>query len=390
MAKKNNDSVDNNVFSEDTNDFGDFLKTLDIDLSTLEDEGSTATSSTYTPFTKVENIRVLVAKWGDSGSFTWSMPGNLEYIEELEGLANPNWIGGFILHAEIKSSLEEKGEDGMNNTSICSVVGFRNPVTGEWLKKLPDFYAITGMYDPKTWDDRTKTPDRTKPAPEIDRIRMVGSRNQFCADCIRSGNSVLKDPSGEIVSECGPYGRLFFYVTEIGKSKKLPPSKPGEEPITQLTIKTVKELLGEEGFILMIKMPHKTAIKGRWDSQIVENRRIGYAMYLNTLKRQFSSLGDYRKDPRFVYTSIAIKPPIEGSKSSKNYLHFEAVDYDNDEAPKVSHNLQKKAIEVWSEVNPNKQKLLLNSIPGIVPVVESRSLPPMKSAVVEDNSSPFA
>lgn len=317
----------------------------------------------YTNFTSIlpneageGGIRILTSGWMDNGAaaqFVWSLPGQREYMEEFEEFANINWITGYIVHAEIQSSQTQYDPETRTYKSKCSVVGYRDS-SGQYVKGLPGYSPLRSMYD--GWDKAANKPAYTQPSPMVTELGLLGSKGMACADCIRCGESTFEgvDESGNSkVGECTPRGRLFIYVTEVGRVKKVPPKTPGAEPEIKVTTKTIRELLGVSGVLLQINLPTATGLRGNYDKNNPANNVTGYSSYLMQLKIQNKGRSASLANPQMYLTQISIKEPPAGKKSPKNMLHFEVAG-----APNVE--LFKDARTAWTEVNPHKEVEILD------------------------------
>jgi hypothetical protein len=327
----------------------ELAKALGLDVEALEAQSSVngGGSGIWTNFTKVPNVRVVNGpKWLDGGIFKWCEPGQPDYVEDIEDMPEINRLGGIIVHAEIQGSLTEKteGDSAEKGQRVCSVVGYKNPVDGSYIKALPDFYPLSNMYG--AWNKEANCPDRSVPNNIVEELDLLGSRGSRCVDCIRGGNSFLTDETGKVVSECSLYGRLYFFVTHVSKVKLVPPKKGSDEaPEEKVVTKAISELYpGETGLLVILNLPAVTGIRGKYSKDEKVNIR-GYANYIRHL--QMTNTG-VKKAPVMNYTTINIKKPPVGSKSTKNLLHFDS------DAAFGDYSLIRDAQRLWNESKPEE------------------------------------
>lgn len=319
-----------------------------------EPEPEHSGSRIYTNLTTVENIRVLNSKsWQDGKTFQWNVPGFPDQIEEIEELSNTvHQIGGFIIHSEIHSALTVKNDNADNGRAtktICSTVGYKKG--GDYVKELPEKVYFNTMYG--GWDKEAGHPIHTQPNSYIEGMGLLGSRGKSCFDCIISGNSAVYDEdTDEVLGECSLKGRIFVYVTHLTRFKSSVP-KAGKEPEVTTITKSVEELMQEKGFILMINLPNKVALKGFWDKNDESKRRQGYLGYLMSLKVKYGKTNNAKTSPRLAYTSLAIKPPVEGTKNTKNFLVF-------DEVETFDYSLLKAGLTNWVALHPKPETEILD------------------------------
>jgi hypothetical protein len=325
-------------------------------------EISYSSSRIYTNFTTVEDIRVLKNKfWQDGITFQWNHPGNPELIEEFDGdlMNTVHQIGGIIVHSEIHSSLEIKNDDPnskRNTRTLCSTVGYKKG--DEYTQELPERVYFNSMYDPKAWDKVNNRPGHTTPNPEMKGLGLLGSRGKSCWDCIKSGESTAVDSLGK-TNECMLNGRIFIYVTDLIRFKQTVPVK-GKPPETTVIKKSVEELTGEPGFILMISLPNKVGLKGFWDRDNESKRRQGYLGYLKGLQIKYRDYKGYDKtSPKVNYTRLSIKPPVEGTDNNKNFLCFEEV-------PIFDKNLVMSALSAWRDLHPKVDPPILDAANWVI------------------------
>lgn len=359
---------------------------LGLDLEALEKQSAATSSSgaTWTNFTRVEDARIVNGpKWLDGGIFKWCEPGQPDYVEDVDEMPEIQRLGGIIVHAELQGSLQEKSEDGAERASrVCSVAGYRNPSTGTYIKALPDYYTLGSMYG--GWNKEANTPDRFTPNPVVADLDLVGSRGMRCVDCIKGGQSFLTDDSGKVTGECSMYGRLYFYVTEVSKIKLIPPKKGSDEaPEEKVTTKSISDLYpGETGVLVIMNLPAVTGLRGKWNKDEKISIR-GFVNYVRQLQMDFTGL---RRIPSFNFTTIDIKPPIAGAKSTKNLLHF-----GYEESFDIS--LIRDAKRAWEAARPKDDVPELDiSKFGTIATNEMRSADApihVESSVVNNDDVPF-
>lgn len=307
----------------------------------------------WTNFTNVQGIRTLQSSWMDGGAaaqFIWNQENQTsEFLEEFDGFSGINQLGGFIVHAELQSALSTYDPENNKSKTYCSTTGYQDGNIKQLVKALPGYVPLRGMYD--GWDQGANRPNYTKPAPLVKTLGLVGSKGMACMDCIAAGQSTRTDEEGK-VTECSLRGKLFFYVTEVSKSKKQPPKKAGDEPVVTTVTKTIRELLDVPGILVAINLPTKSGLRGHYDPKNKEACITGYASYIMQL--QMAAKGKPAlADPRMHFTTISIKLPPDGGKNPKNMLHF---------ANQAGFNVEllRDARKVWTDVNPNKEVEILD------------------------------
>lgn len=318
---------------------------------------TTGGSRIYTNFTSIPSgegkpgVRVMTSSWLDNGAaanFTWTLPGQKDYMEEFENFSNINFIRGYVLHAEIQSSQTVYDAGTKSFKTKCSVTGYRN-AEGELIKGLPGYTPIRGMYD--GWNKTANRPDYTTPARVVEDLGLVGAKGMACADCIRCGLSTdegVDDNGNPKITECAPRGRMFFYVTEIGRTKRVPPKKAGEEPEVKIVTSTIRELIGESGVIVQINLPTSSGLRGNYNKERPEENVTGWNSYLMQLKYANKGKAASLADPRMHYTQISIAVPPASKKSPKNMLNFEDIG-------SVNVELLKEGRKEWGVLSPQKE-----------------------------------
>lgn len=310
---------------------------LELDLGDPEISNVESRGINNVYLTRVPETRILHPSWMDGGAtatFKWT--DTSQDRDQVDPLFEDNIIhelNGFIVHAEIQPFLSLKKDDDEDTTKpkvICSCVGYKHQ--GKLVSKLPSD-GLKVMY---AWDNTTESYSTNVPAPIVDSLMLVGSRGKTCSECIRSGDSAVE--SGGKVNFCAPYGRMFFYVTEIVRHKKVKGSDGVVEIVKSTT--TIREILGKSGFILAINMPGKVAIKGLYNRD-PEKSINGYAGYVTSLAKKYGA--SRRADYRFTGTSISIAPSPPGRKSTKNFLHLTQQET-------FDISLLKDALEEWKNL----------------------------------------
>ena len=317
----------------------DELEKLALDLNLGDPEISNVESSGINNvyLTRVPEVRILHPSWMDGGAtatFKWTDTNqDRDQVDPLFEDHIIHELNGFIVHAEIQPFLSLKkddDEDAGKPKIICSCVGYKHQ--GKLVSKLPSD-GLKVMY---AWDNATESYSTNVPAPIVDSLMLVGSRGKTCSECIRSGDSVIE--TGGKVSSCAPYGRMFFYVTEIIRNKKVKGPDNTVEVVKSST--TIREILGKSGLILAINMPGKVAIKGLYNRD-PEKSINGYAGYVTSLAKKYGA--SRRADYRFTGTSISIAPSPPGRKSTKNFLHLTQQET-------FDISLLKDALEEWKNL----------------------------------------
>ena len=305
----------------------------------------------YTKKTTLENIRVLNSGWrsSDSLSFSWNQPGSTETEEFEDDIPVIKGIKGFIVHSQIQPALKKSDPTNPDRKlPVCSLFGYKAgdkyvqdlPATIQLgtSKKAGGVYGT--MYD--TWDKVANKPDTIKPHHDLEKYGFLGSRGKSCVDCIKCGESTIVDDLGK-ENECQLEGRIFIYATHLIKYKK-------GEPIEI----TVKDLIGEEGMIIMVNLPNKIAMVGRYSSE-PELQRNTYLKFLTQLHFQYwadvkAGKGNYAiVNPSYYHQIVlTVKPGLPDKDTGKpkgmNYLNFEEVTCDREAC--------KKAMQYWNSVHP--------------------------------------
>lgn len=309
---------------------------------------------TYASFLELNpeevEYRLLKPSWMDGGeaaSFIWekaSEPGFPD--DELENFA-VNQIGGFILHYEVQPqrNIYNAETNTYDKTRSCSSVGYYSQRHQSYVKGLHETLPLKRM---TAFDKQKKAYDPRLPDPLVSGAQLLGSRGSTCEACIKAGLSQVELPDGT-VKRCEPRGRMYFYVTHLSKVKKQRPNAAGEISYTTTT-KTVKELYGKSGLILMINLPTKSGLVGDWDSENPDNSVIGYSTYLNVLQRESKiQKNPFIAIPFAQYTTIAIKQPLKAGGSPKNLLHFKREPISDktlhDEGKQLWNSFYQKQIE---------------------------------------------
>ena len=193
---------------------------------------------------------------------------------------------------------------------------------------------------------------------------------------------------------------MYFYVTHLSKVKKQRPNAAGEINYTTTT-KTVQELYGKPGFLLMINLPAKLGLIGDWDMNNPDNSVIGYSTYLNVLTRESKEQKNAKIGIPFAnYTNISIKQPLKPGGSPKNLLHFKRE-------PVADENLHNEGKKLWTSIYNRQIEFLdiedyqglevlsgekapdpsvyenVETLPVATPT-KSNNTVPMKSAAVDD------
>ena len=293
----------------------DVLAQLAAEFGLETEVQETSASRTYTNFSKLDNVRVLKSSWQGAKTLEWNFPGE-DYLEKFgRDFPYVNEVEGFVIHAEIQPGLqvENKDENSTSKTkTLCSVVGYKKG--SEFIKKLPERLPFTNMYG--AWDSDAKRPVTTVPNKGLADLELLGSRGKSCRDCIFSGEST-KDYQGNDVGECKLRGRIFFYVTHLisyfEEGKKV-----------EREVKSIQELLGVPGVVLMISLPTAMGLKGKYDKNNEAKNRQCYLGYLTNLSYKYKSTPP-ESIVKLLLTNISIQPPVVGETQPKNYLTFKEV-----------------------------------------------------------------
>jgi hypothetical protein len=287
-------------------------------------------SRVYTNFSTLPDIRVLKSSWQGAKTLEWNFPGQEDIESFGRNFPYVNEIEGFIIHSEIQAGLQiENNEEDSNRKTktLCSVVGYKKG--NDYIRELPDRVPFNSMYG--DWDTSANKPVYTSPNKALKELGWLGSRGKSCFDCITSGDSTKDWQGNEVKGECKLRGRIFFYVTHLISYFK-------EGTKIEKEVKSIQELMGEPGFVLMINLPTATGLKGKYDKaenslikkgnlklKDAEKTRQCYLGYLTSLYYAYKNSSPNKVDPKFVCTNISIKPPIPGETQPKNYLTFEEV-----------------------------------------------------------------
>lgn len=322
----------------------------------LGSEAAAASSGNriWTNLTIVDGIRTVQSSWLDGAAaaqFVWNQEGQTaEFLEEFEGFSGINQLGGFIVHAELQPQLSVYDAETNKSKTFCSATGYQDGNIKQLVKALPGYVPLRGMYD--GWDQGANRPNYTKPAPLVKTLGLVGSKGMTCAACIASGQSTKTNEDSK-VTECSLRGRIFFYVTEVSKSKKVPPKKAGDEATVTTVTKTIRELLDVPGILVAINLPTKSGIRGHYDANNKANNITGYASYIMQLQMAAKGKSAALASPLMQFTTISIKQPPGDSKNPKNMLHF-------NNQPNFNIEQLKDARKAWEAVNPHKEVEILN------------------------------
>lgn len=306
----------------------------------------------YTKKTTVDNIRVLNSGWRSADSFKWNVPGSTEETEEFEDdIPVIKGVKGFIVHSQIQPALKKTDPNNPDRKlNVCSAFGYK--VGDKYVQDLPATInlgtskkvgGVYGtMYD--SWDRAANRPDTTSPHHDLQKYGLLGSRGKACIDCIKCGESTIVDDTGK-ENECQLEGRIFIYATHLIKYKK-------GEPVEV----AVKDLIGEEGMILMVNLPNKIGMIGKYNSDDTLSRHT-YLRFLTQLHFQYwadvkAGKGNYATvNPSYYHQIVlTIKPGLpgdDGKPKGMNYLNFEEVPCDRTAC--------QKAMMYWNSIHPYKE-----------------------------------
>ena len=309
------------------NNTDDILAQLAAEFDIETEVPQQTNSKVYTNFTTLPDIRVLKSSWQGAKTLEWNSPGQEDIESFGRNFPYVNEIQGFIIHSEIQAGLQiENNEEDSNRKTktLCSVVGFKKG--NEYIRELPERAPFNSMYG--DWDTSANKPVYTSPNKAIKDLGWLGSRGKSCFDCITSGDSTKDWQGNDIKGECKLRGRIFFYVTHLISYFK-------EGTKIEKETKSVQELMGESGFVLMISLPTAMGLKGKYDKaeanlikkgdlkfEDAVKTRQGYLGYLTSLYYAYKDSSPSKINPKFVCTNISIKPPVVGETQPKNYLTF--------------------------------------------------------------------
>lgn len=309
------------------NNTDDILAQLAAEFDIETEVPQQTNSRVYTNFTTLPDIRVLKSSWQGAKTLEWNSPGQEDIESFGRNFPYVNEIQGFIIHSEIQAGLQiENNEEDSNRKTktLCSVVGFKKG--NEYIRELPERALFKSMYE--NWDTSANKPVYTSPNKAIKDLGWLGSRGKSCFDCITSGDSTKDWQGNDIKGECKLRGRIFFYVTHLISYFK-------EGTKIEKETKSVQELMGEPGFVLMISLPTSMGLKGKYDKaeaslikkgdlkfEDAVKTRQGYLGYLTSLYYAYKDSSPSKINPKFVCTNISIKPPVVGETQPKNYLTF--------------------------------------------------------------------
>lgn len=328
----------------------DELASLFPGVQATEPERDATQSKLYTKKTTIDNIRVLNSGWrsSDSYSFSWNQPGSQEKEEFEDEIPVVKGIKGFIVHSEILPRLSKSDPSNPDRKiSVCSLVGYKqgdkyvqglpSTINLGTSKKAGGVYGT--MYD--VWDRASNRPDTTIPHHDLEKYGFLGSRGKSCIECIKCGESTIVDDLGK-ENECQLEGRIFIYATHLIKYKK-------GEPVEV----AVKDLIGEEGMIIMANLPNKIAMIGRYNADPALNRTT-YLKFLTQLHFQYwadvkAGKGNYAiVNPSYYHEIVlTVKPGLpdeNGKPKGMNYLNFEEVTCDRTAC--------QKAMQYWNSIHP--------------------------------------
>jgi hypothetical protein len=367
-------------------------------LSTEVEEVS-SNSRVYTNFTRVENVRMLKSSWQNATTMEWNYPGETDVESFGRDFPYVNEVEGFILHSELQAGLyEDNNEEGATSQTkpVCTLVGYRNS-KGDYVKKLPETLTyFSKMYG--DYDVAAKRPVYTSPNSALKDLGLLGSRGLSCFDCISSGKSTKDNPKQANPHECKLRGRIYFYVTHLRSF-----FKEGKTVIEET--KSVQELMGQPGFVMLISLPTSVGLKGKYDKseenlirkgelkvKDAEKTRQCYLTYLTRLQNTYGKKLPVDTVIKLVATNICIRPPVPGETNSKNYLTFQEVGL-------FDKSLSTEASKVRQELFPVKEPEILdpsnwviNGVGGTTmyssaKVDDSADYPMIEAAMVSDNEA---
>lgn len=308
------------------------------------EEANKTSSMTYGKEPEFEDVRYLnTTQWqNDKGQFKWSLPGQKEFEEELSNKVSGRVtkLIGYIAHASIGAAPKKWDETKEQYIPACRLIGMKRK--NEYVSGiLPDFQPLKNMYG---WDNNYEGQDSkgqtyiggynpNVPDKLVESLGLFGSQNGLCADCIRSGNNVLKvdgevylDPKTSKPVYCDINNSyIIFAVTAIETTTiKVDKKDPKKEPEVIVTEYDISEAIEEDcSFVLVkINLAKKSGLSGIWNRETKEREVEGYSTLCATLAKS--------KDPEIENNPIRRLPPYNeiaisiAEKQPKNYLHFQA------------------------------------------------------------------
>lgn len=307
-------------------------------------EANTSSSMVYGKGPQFDEIRYLDSKaWLDSGFFSWSLPGQREYEEELSGevKGKVTKLIGYIAHAAIGASPKKWDESTESYIPACQMIGMKQK--GEYVSGLlPSNTPLKNMY---AWDNSYEATDRegntykggynpNKPDPLVTKLGLFGSKNGLCSECIKRGDNILKKDGEPYVDP--NYGKnvycdinnsyIIFAVTAIETTTvKVNKQDPKAKPETITNQYDIGTAIDEEDcpFILVkINLSKKSGLSGIWNRAEKRREVQGYATLCAELARTKDAeieSNPIRRIINFNEIIISIEP-----RSPKNFLDFQA------------------------------------------------------------------
>ncbi len=316
--------------------------------------------------TAVPESRKVTSSWmelesNSGGHFSWNIPNSKEFVEELDDVKGKVVkLRGVIVRAEMQPSLQYYISSESRYVTKCTLVGYKDSLTGQLVKGLPGTAPLKTLYEYDkylTLEVKGKTIkggyNKNRPTKLVEELGLVGSQGLTCANCIRSGCNTLENDKGETIYCDVTTNQMFFYLTDF-TTKKIIPSKDGSAPTISYTDYKVKDVLDEEGILLQFSLPNKLALKGNYDAKEKKFISTGYVNYIDSLKYQFKGKTDPRKMPYYNYTELSI---VNIPGVVKNFLDFKVIVVQDH---KQYATLINNSRACWDKVNPQKEMMVLD------------------------------
>lgn len=345
------------------NGYLDLASQLNIDISSITDNIDINTKNSlntfFTSLPKDVVVRRLnSASYQDSQELRWPYPGqdNPKLFEQFEGVNGVIvQLQGVILQHQAQLDHSYWDEASSKYVRFCNSVGYKRtyPDGVKLIQSLPENVCLKGVTE---YGD---PPNR--PLPIIDKLGLVGKKGMTCGDCIRAGLHNQEVEGKDRPVTCSPTGQLIFYVT--GFTTRVLSNKGGKVTSTFIDY-TVKELMDDTGFILIIPLKAKSTRRGIWDAPSKQWTSVGYEAMVNNLIYKHSKDFDnapagkreiiaMKMSPYFQTIIINIVPPNPEDKNPKASLNFAVK-----EVPDLG--AIKAARQYWQQINPAGEINVLN------------------------------
>ena len=347
------------------NDYLDLAAELNIDINTITDniDINTSKSSLNTYFTSLPKDivvrRLNSASYQDSQEMRWAYPGqdDQKLFEQFEGVNGVIVrLQGVVLQHQAQLDHSYWDEANSKYVRFCNSVGYKRTYPDGSIKliqALPENVCLKGVTE---YGD---PPNR--PLPIVDKLGLVGKKGMTCSECIRAGLHSQEVEGKDRPVTCSPTGQLIFYVT--GFTTRVLSNKGGKVTST-FNDYTVKELMDDTGFILIIPLKAKSTRRGIWDASTKQWTSVGYEAMVNNLiykhSKDLSNAPVGKRDtiamkmsPYFQTIIISIVPPNPEDKNPKASLNFAVK-----EIPDLG--AIKAARKYWQQINPAGEINVLN------------------------------